>query len=737
MINGLKKTQKNLEQVSDVLAKIKEGDIQSMGILLNSLAINSLKSEDENYKPFEKIRFALTEYSKKLILDERTDTGPVIKGIALLNNVLKHSISKKRFELNINTELEKLEYEKEMPRTEENTLANENTKSTELEIFEGVKKISEEDIPIIYDFITEAGDNLDTIEINLVSLEGNPNDTDIIDDIFRPFHTIKGVAGFLDLKKINRLSHVTENLLDCARKGNISINNKMTDIILNSVDILKKLLNCTSECINTGMVIDDDDISVNQQIELIEKTIGYATAEFNKEKELTDDKLSPLGEILVKSGNVNIQDLETGLEIQKKHPSKKIGEILVEERFIDQKDVNSALREQRNRKQGTHQVKVDTAKLDNLVDLTGEIVIAQSMLKQNSLELNAGQKFNQNMIQLGQIVSNLQKIAMSMRMVPIKTTFMKMIRLVRDLSRSCKKEIKLDMFGEDTEIDRNVVEALYEPMVHMIRNSVDHGLESVSERKNKKKCFKGTITLRAYHKSGNIVIEISDDGRGLNREKILEKAIQAGLIKADTVLSDSEIDNLILEPGFSTSDAVTDISGRGVGMDVVVKAIESLSGTLEILSEPGKRSTFLISLPLTLAIIDGMLMRVGSEKYIIPTLSILESFKPKNTDYHTVQNKGEMVRVREDLIPLVRIAEFCGLNNHSDSITEGLVVVVENKEKKLGLYLDEVIGKEEFVIKNLGDALKDVKGLAGGAILSDGSVGLILDIASLFDFNRN
>jgi len=339
---------------------------------------------------------------------------------------------------------------------------------------------------------------------------------------------------------------------------------------------------------------------------------------------------------------------------------------------------------------------------------------------------------NQNVAHLGQIVTNMQNIAMSMRMIPIKSTFMKMIRLVRDLAKKSHKEVNLRMVGEDTEIDRNVVDALYEPMVHMIRNSVDHGIESPLDRVEKQKSTQGEIVLRAYHKGGHIIIEIEDDGKGLARDRILEKAKKTGLITGSEQMTDAQVFDLILQPGFSTASQVTDVSGRGVGMDVVKSGIEKFRGQLNIASEKGRGTKFTISLPLTLAIIDGMLIRVDNERYVIPTMAIQKAFKPAPEDYFTVEGKGEMVMDRGSLVPIIRLNEIYNTSQQKKKVQDGIVVVVESKNEKRALLIDELLGKDEYVIKSLGSNLEDVGGIAGGAILSDGRVGLILDIHGIF-----
>jgi two-component system chemotaxis sensor kinase CheA len=322
-------------------------------------------------------------------------------------------------------------------------------------------------------------------------------------------------------------------------------------------------------------------------------------------------------------------------------------------------------------------------------------------------------------------------------MIPIKQTFQRMARLVRDLTKNVGKNVTINLSGEETEIDRNMVEEIYNPLVHMIRNSVDHGIETPDERIKSGKPEKGLIGLRAYHKGGNIVIEITDDGRGLKRDKLAKKAIEKGLIKSADNMSDHEIFKLIFHPGFSTAEKVTDVSGRGVGMDVVKQAVEKLRGKIEISSTEGKGTTFATHFPLTMAIIDGMIVRVGQEKYIIPATAIRQLLRPLNTAYNNVVGKGEMLNVMGNLLPLVRLNDIFNIESAYKNPWEALVVVVEAENRSKCLMVDEVLGKEEVVIKGLGDGLKDIKGVSGGAILGDGNVGLILDPESLFVLSEN
>ncbi len=580
--------------------------------------------------------------------------------------------------------------------------------------------ISSEDMEILIDFVAEAEDNLDSIEVNLIELEQDPSDSTIINNIFRPIHTIKGVAGFLALKKINQLAHTTENLLDSARSGDFLINDVATDAILESVDMLKLLVERVKQGVAKGVKLPDHDVDINGLREKLQTL----------QLRLTEGEKEPLGEILVKKGVLDKESLDQTLEIQKTCPDKRIGELLVEGKKAAPVQVAQALMEQKSEKRKVAtQVKVNTEKLDDLVDYAGELVIAQSMLKQ---KVSKDSSLAQSVTHLGQIVSNMQHIAMSMRMISIKATFMKMIRLVRDLSKKSGKEVNLTMSGEETEIDRNVVDALYEPMVHMIRNSVDHGIEPLDKRRANGKPDQGHIHLAAFHKGGNIIIEIIDDGKGLDRDQILEKGIQSGLVTQTEQLTDSQVFDLILQPGFSTAKEVTDVSGRGVGMDVVKSGIEKFRGHLKIESNKGEGTKFTISLPLTLAIIDGMLVRVGDERYVIPTTAIHRAFKPEKDNCYTVEGKGELIKEKEQLIPIVRLRQLYSGQEDTKNSWDCLAVVVESKDDQKALLIDELLGKDEYVIKSLGGNLEGIPGFSGGAILADGRVGLILDVHGVF-----
>jgi two-component system chemotaxis sensor kinase CheA len=377
-------------------------------------------------------------------------------------------------------------------------------------------------------------------------------------------------------------------------------------------------------------------------------------------------------------------------------------------------------------------IRVDTAKLDGLIDLVGELVIAQSMVTQNSdLQAVASEQLARSLGQLRGISTELQRTALSLRMVPVRGTFQKMSRLVRDLSGQVGKEIRLVLEGEETEVDRTLVEELGDPLVHMIRNAADHGIESPTDRVAAGKDSSGTITLRAFHKGGMVFLQIQDDGRGLSVSRIRGKAVERGLISAQEPLTDREVLDLIFAPGFSLASKVTDLSGRGVGMDVVRRNIERLRGTIEIDSVEGRGTTFTIGLPLTLAIIEGLLVQAGDQRFVVPTLSVRESFRPLPSMLSVVQGRGEMVSVRGTLVPLLRLANHLHIPDAVTDPTQGIVMVLEAGQDCRCVLVDALVGKQEVVIKSLGETFQDQQEFAGAAILGDGRVGLILDTTSL------
>jgi len=584
--------------------------------------------------------------------------------------------------------------------------------------------VSTLDASLLTEFIAEAQEHFANADAALLRLEVTPADVDIINELFRVFHTIKGVAGFLSLDAIQALAHATESLMDKAREKVFVLNSAAIDLIFSTVDTLKKEVESLTLALenNTAYVVQD----IMDQI--------IASVHAMNESLLTNKPMPKLGEILIKDGKVAPEEVESVLHEQERRPGTKMGEILVERGAVTPTDISQALE-----KQGTaankgpviikESVKVDTDKLDKLVDMIGELVITESMVTGGLAGKDLqSTRLGVNARQLTKITRQLQEIGLSMRMMSLKATFNKMARLVRDLARKADKEIAFVSEGEDTELDKSVIEHISDPLVHMIRNSADHGLEHPDEREAAGKSRTGTITLRAYQKGGSICVEVQDDGKGLDRDGIFKKGVEKGMIAHDAQMADAEIYHLIFAPGFSTSAQVTDISGRGVGMDVVKKNVESLRGRIEINTKQGEGTTFIIHLPLTLAIMDGMIVCAGDERYILPTFSVVENFKPSHKDLTDIMGTQKMVMCHGQLLPLYSLAEVMGKKN-TVTVENGIVMVVEDAGKRTGLLVDRIIGQQQTVIKKLGEGVGKIDGVSGGAIMPDGKVSLIIDVA--------
>jgi two-component system chemotaxis sensor kinase CheA len=387
-----------------------------------------------------------------------------------------------------------------------------------------------------------------------------------------------------------------------------------------------------------------------------------------------------------------------------------------------------------------HTIRVDLDKIERLVNMVGEMVITQAMVAEHSRDIPPGefQELLEGLEQLAQHTRELRESVMSIRAQPVGSVFSRMPRLVRELAGETGKQVRLITSGENTEVDKTVVENLVDPLTHMIRNSIDHGLERPDEREKVGKPPVGTVHLSAQHRSGRIVIEVSDDGRGIDRQRVLNKAIERGLVQRGSHLSDEEIDNLIFLPGFSTADKVTNISGRGVGMDVVRRNISALGGRIGIYSTPGEGSRFVLSLPLTLAVLDGMVISVGNERFVLPLTNIVESLRPKPNDLHGVVNRWDVIMARGEYVRLVYLHQLFGISGAVTDPTKGLVVLLETEESgRIGLVVDEVIGQQQVVIKSLESNFRRLEGVAAATILGDGRVALILDVSGLQEMSRH
>jgi two-component system chemotaxis sensor kinase CheA len=572
----------------------------------------------------------------------------------------------------------------------------------------------EDDADLLHEFCNEGRDLLHNIEQGILVLEDNPHHAETLNLVFRAFHTFKGNAGFLGLSTVKNLAHELESLLDAARKGTLPITTVVIELILAGADTFKHFIDHIAQRLQGAT---EQQLPPIPTLALIEKVQACLRSELVTTTTPPSPPQPPEQSNVVESSQLTELRQPQVLDLTPPEPTpiSSANTLPPSPQIIGSENLPSF-------------VKLKTEKVDALVDLVGELLIAQSMVVQHPEVLQSSDRdLARYLRQLARITTDLQKNAMSLRMVPIRGAFQKMNRLVRDLAASQGKHIQLHLSGEEIELDRNIVEQLADPLIHMVRNAIDHGIEQPELRVQRGKPVMGTIHLQAMHQGGGIVIRIRDDGKGMDKHKILAKATERGLVNAEFIPNDKDIFDLIFAPGFSTADTITDISGRGVGMDVVRGCITRLRGRIEVESEVGLGSTFTIRLPLTLAIIDGMLVSIGNERFIIPTLSIRESFRPQPDMLSTVQGSAEVLRVRGKLIPLVRLADQLSLQGACQNPCDGIVIVTESGSKVQGLLVDKLIGKKEVVIKSLGDRLMDQPGISGAAILGDGMVTLILD----------
>jgi two-component system chemotaxis sensor kinase CheA len=710
-----------------VFLDLREIDIPSSGKFMNRLEEIIKAAEPLSMATLTHVATGLNHLLEKMVFDALKDKeggfSAFEKGIALMQEITQHGGQGNDCGVDVQPFLETVASLTGVSAIRDLNSAG-AVKEQEAPASEEKSEIS--DLSLASDFVAEGLEYIDEIEVNILNLEQSPEDMNCINAIFRPFHSIKGVAGFLNLEKIRDLAHNLENLLDKARNNELRVSPPLIDVILDGADALKALILRLKDEIEgrPPTPLQIDLAALLRKIQAVEKG----------EEEIPAKK--KLGEILVGEGVVVQDDIDQAL-MADNEPSKKIGEILIEEGKATTRQVSQALRKQAEQSTDSSTLRVDTHKLDDLIDMVGELVITQSMIQQDlSRQINADKSLKRDIGQFFRITSSLQRTSMSLRMIPIRQTFQRMVRLIRDLAKNAGKIVNIEIVGEETEIDRNMVDEIYNPLVHMVRNAVDHGLETPEDRVKAGKSEKGVISLRAYHRGGNIVIEISDDGRGLNKQKILAKALEKGMISDTGDMSDQDIYRMILLPGLSTAEKITDVSGRGVGMDVVKQSVEKLRGKMDIESRSGKGTTFITRFPLTLAIIDGMMVKVGKEVYIIPTMAIRRTLRPSREQYNLVVNKGETINVMGQLLSLIRLSDVLGGKSARENPWEAIVVVVEGENRTKCLLVDEVIGKAEVVIKSLGSGLKHIRGVSGGAILGDGQVGLILDPEGLFELSE-
>lgn len=578
-------------------------------------------------------------------------------------------------------------------------------------------------------FVNEGSEQLEKAEEALLGLEKQPDDSEQIQQAFRAFHSFKGNSGFLGYGDMEKLSHGAESVLDLFREGQLEPTSKVINHILEIIDFLRSTL------IGVGNGKSANIPATPGLLHLLEDYTGTTLVKPKKQAEPTPSTEPESVE------EVAIVEPEPEAEppvVQQEKPAPKS----VAKPTSSAKPTKDSAGADDTKKASTQQrqsVRVDVEKLDVLLDLVGELVISEAMVAQNPDLKDVDipmDRFEKAVMQLDKITRDLQDISMSIRMTPLSGTFRRMVRLVRDLSQKAGKKVDLKIIGEETEVDKTVIEQITDPLVHIIRNAIDHGLETPDDRVAAGKGPTGSLTLEAKYVGGEVWINIVDDGRGLNKERILNKAIERGLLDKDpSEYRDDEIWQIIFLPGFSTAEKVTDVSGRGVGMDVVRRNIENIRGKIDIRSTPGGGSVFTLRIPLTLAIIDGMIFRVGNDRYTLSITTIRESLQVTPNMITQTMDGQEIIRVRENLFPVIRLHELLDINRKSrPPLTEGIIMIVEDEGRVICLFVDELLGQQQIVIKGLSEYIGNHPCISGCTILGDGDISLILDVAGTISF---
>ncbi len=625
---------------------------------------------------------------------------------------------------------------------------------------------------ILEDFLIEAFELIEQLDQDLVELENNPEDLELLNSIFRVAHTIKGSSSFLNLDTLTALTHHMEDVLNKARKGELVLTPLIMDTVLESIDMMKALLFSVRD---TG---SDENADINiepickrldaiSKGEDVEESASEESGETKEEADQTEEKSAEeeqeeeidMSEMSDEEVEAEIERLlqQKREEKKKKKSKKESGETPAkkEEKKEEKKPQKEAPKPTKTTKappvkksSGSsleQTIRVEVKRLDHLMNLIGELVLGKNRLLKiydDVEERYEGEKFleelNQVVSSVSTVTTDLQIAVMKTRMLPIAKVFNKFPRMVRDLSRELHKNIELKISGEETELDKSIIEEIGDPLVHIIRNSCDHGIEDAETRLKMGKPEHGTIELKAYNEGNAIVIEIVDDGKGLDPDMLIQKSLEKGIIterEADN-LSEKEIFGLIFKPGFSTAASVTNVSGRGVGMDVVKTNIEKLNGIIDIDSQVGKGTIIKLKIPLTLAIIQALLVGAQEEYFAIPLSSVLETVRVPAEEIYSIEGK-DVLRLRDEILPLVRLSDVFDIEEVFDSGENLYIVVIALADSKLGVVVDTLVGQEEIVIKSLGDYLQGIQGIAGATIRGDGRVTLIVDVGALMELAKN
>ncbi len=623
---------------------------------------------------------------------------------------------------------------------------------------------------IIQEFLIESSELLEQLDQDLVALEERPDDLELLNRIFRAAHTIKGSSGFLGFTQISQLTHHMEDVLNKLRKGEMVVTPTIMDVILESVDRLKLLLDEVRN--GTSGTVEISDVETKLKA-VLEGTTEESTKQEDKaipegEKQEKEKESAPVdakeetvtssvdtqeGQIQQVRNEVKekeaVQQSDEAVSSEEKDSKATQAQSNLSAKSSEQVESTSRPQSQPKRTSGVspinETIRVDVKRLDILMNLVGELVLVRNRLGQLAEKIDAQVEdtglidaFNNALVQLGFVTTEMQLSVMKTRMLPVQRVFNKFPRMVRDLCRDMKKEVDLIIHGEETELDKSVIEHIGDPLIHILRNAVDHGIEPPEERERLGKPRRGTVILSAYQEGDHIVIEVADDGRGIDVQKVAKKALEKGIIKEDDLQHMGEMDilNLIFMPGFSTAEKITDVSGRGVGMDVVKTNIEKLNGIIEMETELGKGTTLRIKLPLTLAIIQALMVLSNRDIYAIPLASVQEIIHIEEGQVYTIDQQS-VVKVRDMVIPLMSLEEIFGEPEKIEETARHYVVIIGVAEKRLGLLVSDLVGQQEVVIKSLGGYLTNVPGVAGATIMGDGRVCLILDITGIMQLSAH
>ncbi|ABQ28563.1 chemotaxis protein CheA [Geotalea uraniireducens] len=593
-----------------------------------------------------------------------------------------------------------------------------------------------EDQELLEGFLTESTELLEKLDDDLVTLEKSPSDADLLNGIFRSIHTVKGASSFLGFDLLVKVTHKTEDVLNRLRKGELFVNPEIMDVILEAVDLVKLLVND----------IKGGEIQERETDATIEKLLPYLSENITAPTTLSGESVKAASPPPAKNDEIAKTASKEAASCNEPQPEDLAEETSAVALIKAKAPIPpKATAAKGDELADNSTVRVDVKRLDDLMNQVGELVLERNRMVQLHSDFQDGldpagftDEFGKLSKRLNFVTSELQMQVLKMRMIPVEKVFKKFPRIVRNLARELGKEVDLQIFGEETELDRSVVDEIGDPLIHLIRNALDHGLEIPEERLAAGKPKKGTVILSATHEGNHIVISIKDNGRGINPDKVAAKAIEKGLITEEQLaaMGGRDILDLIFLPGFSTKEKATDLSGRGVGMDVVRTNIKKLNGIIEIKNEIGQGSEFILKLPLTLAIIQSLLVEVESEIYSIPLSAVIETLKVEKSTFHLIGGR-EVLKLRESVLPLIRLQKLFGCVDESQGKNSCYVVVVGVAEKRVGLVVTRLLGQQEVAIKSLGKFLANLPGIAGSTILGDGRVALIVDPLAFVEGGEN